>query len=156
MKLISMTHKNPTLRGLRTAQGFPGALLSLIAKPMLAKQGIVTYAVLSESRPKFVERRAEVRRPVRLQSGKVLNGKDQFLTEFIFRNRTRFGIQLKLATRAALPKLVQLYDDRQGVLIIARVIWQNGGDVGCRVNYAASALNEKLIARLRERYYAVE
>jgi hypothetical protein len=128
----------------------------MVAKPMLAKQGIVTYTVLSESGPKFVERRSEVRRSIRLQSGKVLNDKDQFLTEFIFRNRTRVGIQLKLATRVSLPRLVQLYDDRQDELIVARVIWQNGGNVGCRVAHVAPGSKEKLIARLRERYYAVE
>jgi hypothetical protein len=152
----SMTEKNTILRGLRTSRGLSGALLSLMAKPMLAKQGIVTYTVLSASRPQFVERRSEVRRAIRLQSGKVLNDKDQFLTEFIFRNRTRDGIQLKLATRVSLPKLVQLYDDRRRELIVARVIWQNGGDVGCRVTHVPPGSKEKLIARLRERYYAVE
>lgn len=151
-----MTQKKPVLRGLRTFRGLSGALLSMVAKPMLAKQGIVTYTVLSESGPKFVERRSEARRSIRLQSGKVLNDKDQFLTEFIFRNRTRVGIHLKLATRVSLPKLVQLYDDRRGELIVARVIWQNGEDVGCRVAHVASGSKERLIARLRERYYAVE
>jgi hypothetical protein len=153
---VNISEKKTPLRGLRASRGFPGALMSLLAKPILAKRGVVLYSVLAESRPKFIERRAEARQPVRLQSGKVLNSKGQFLTEFIFRNRTRVGIQLKLAKRISLPKLVQLYDDRGGRLITARVIWQHGGDVGCRVTHAATVPSESLITRFRERYYAVE
>jgi hypothetical protein len=144
------------LLGVRNFPGVSGRLFSFIARPICARQGIVTYTVLSESRSRFTERRTESRRPVRLQSGKVLNQKDQFLTEFIFRNRTSLGIRLKLAKRVWLPKLIQLYDDAGGVLIAARVVWQHGHDVGCRMTSAAPVSNEKLIARLRDRYYAVE
>ncbi|MBI1867107.1 MAG: hypothetical protein HYS06_02215 [Methylocystis sp.] len=151
--MANVNRKNMPLQGLRI--GRAATWFSSIAGPLLAKRGVVTYTALSEQISKFTERRAETRRQVYLQSGKVLNHKDQFLTECLFKNRTRGGIHLKLAGGVVLPKLVQLYDDRQSTLTAARVMWQRGKHAGCRVISAPLASNGKLITRLRGRYYAV-
>lgn len=152
---MSVTRKNVPLQGLRIRGGLAATWFSSLARPMLARRGLVTYAALSEQAAKFTERRTEARRKVHLQSGKVLSRESRFLTECIFNNRTRVGLHLKLAASVLLPKLVQLYDDQQGSLIAARVIWQRGRAAGCRVISAPLVSNRKLIARLRGRYYAV-
>lgn len=148
-------HKHTTLQGLKAARLGPGAWIYSLARPMLARRGVVTYTVHSETTPKHIERRREARRPVHLQSGKILDHRDRFLTEFIFKNRTEIGLRLKLARRVSLPKSILLYDDQQGALVAANIVWQHGSDAGCRVSCKPAVLNEKLLTRLRGPYYAV-
>ncbi len=152
---MSREKRVPLLVAVRAPPQNTGRLFSLLGS-IRKRQGVPTYAVLSETQPKPIERRAETRRSARLQSGKVLNQQDQFLTEFSFRNRTSVGVQLRLAKRVCLPKLVKLYDDSGDALIAARVVWQRGADVGCRIKCASLVASEKLRSRLRGRYYAVE
>lgn len=152
--IVSANRKKMRLEGLKAPRLVPGAWLSSVARPMLARHGVVTYSVLSET-AKPAERRAEPRRPVHLQSGKILGHKNRFLTEFLFKNRTRIGIRVKLARGVPLPKTVLLFDDQQGVLLAADVVWQHGSDAGCRLSHKPMRLDDKLLARLRGPYYAV-
>ncbi len=158
---MSGFRKTTTLQGLKAGRLGPGAWIYSFASPMLARRGVVTYSVHFETTPKFdatardVERRREARRPVHLQSGKILDHKDRFLTEFIFKNRTETGIRLKLARRVTLPKSILLYDDQQGALVAANIVWQRGSDAGCRISRMPALANEKLLTRLRGPYYAV-
>lgn len=152
---VSVVRKDRFLQGLRIGHSSAATWISSLAGPMLAKRGIVTYATLSEQRLS-IERRTEVRRRVHLRSGKILNCKNQFLTECLFKNRTRFGTHLQLAVHVPLPRSIQLYDDHQSTLVNARVIWQRGRNAGCRVMSASNGSNEKLIGRLGGRYYAVQ
>lgn len=152
--IVSANRKYTTLRGLKAVRSGPGAWICSATTPLLGRRGVVTYSVLSEA-PKPAERRCEVRRQVHLQSGKILVHKDRFLTEFTFKNRTQAGIRLKLARRVALPKAILLYDDQQNLLLAASVVWQNGGDAGCRISRRPIRLNDSLLARLKGPYYAV-
>lgn len=152
---MNAIRKNAPLQGLRIGRALAATWFSSLAGPMLARRGVVTYTARSEQALKFAERRSEARHKVRLQSGKVLDHEDRFVTECIFDNRTRVGLHLKLATGVLLPKLVQVYDDQEGALITVRVMWQRGRDAGCRVTSGPRVSNRRLIARLRGRYYAV-
>lgn len=123
---------------------------------MLPREGVVTYSVVAESPPaSFVERRREARRPVHLQSGKILDGDERFLTEFLYRNRTEGGIRLRLAQRVPLPRSILLYDDQQRVLFAAKVVWQNGVEAGCRMR-GRWPHNGKLLLRMSGPYYSVQ
>jgi hypothetical protein len=132
-----------------------GAWMRSVASRMLPREGVVTYSVVVETSASFVERRREARRPVHLQSGKILDGGERFLTEFLYKNRTQGGIRLRLAQRVSLPRSILLYDDQQGALLAANVIWQNGVDAGCRMK-GRWPHNEKLVLRMSGPYYAVQ
>jgi hypothetical protein len=141
----------PILQGSRTVAHGGGAWVRAIVGRVLARPGAVTYKVVEEA----VERRRETRRPARLQSGKILDGRERFLTEFTFRNRSDAGVRLRLAHRVALPRSILLYDDLRGVVFVAAVIWQRGCDAGCRLDAERATSPESLVARLRNPYYAV-
>ncbi|WP_155931232.1 PilZ domain-containing protein [Methylosinus trichosporium] len=111
----------------------------------------VTYSVVEER----LERRSDQRRPARLQAGKILDGDERFLTEFVFRNRSEGGVRLRLAHRVVLPKRILLFDDQCAALRVATVVWQRGCDAGCRLATEHAPAPEPLLARLRNRYYAI-
>lgn len=144
-------HGKTTLQGSKTGRTSAAAVLRAIADRLLARGGAVTYSVVEET----VERRREGRRPARLQSGKILGSDERFLTEFSFRNRSEKGVRLRLAQRVALPRSILLFDDSSGGLFSAAVVWQHGCDAGCRVSRDRPSASERLLARLRNRYYAV-
>lgn len=143
-----------SLRGLKIGRGGAATWISALARPLLARKGMVAYSAVSEVRIRL-ERRTEDRRTVHLQGGKILNCRNQFLAECLIRNRTRTGVRLKLAANVTLPSAIQLYDDCESTLVSARVMWQRGRDAGCRINSKPQVSDEKLLSRLRERYYAV-
>jgi hypothetical protein len=128
-----------------------GALVRAIASRLLEKPRDVTYSVIEERQ----ERRSELRRPTRLQSGKILDSGERFLTEFVFRNRSEAGVRLRLAHRVVLPKRILLFDDQCSALHVATVVWQRGCDAGCRLAMEHAPFAEPLLARLRNRYYAI-
>lgn len=145
----------PLLHGAKANEISAGAWLRRVTSRMLPREGVVTYSVVVEERPSFVERRREARRPVHLQSGKILDGGERFLTEFLYKNRTGGGIRLRLAQRVPLPRSILLYDDQQGALLAANVVWQSGVDAGCRMR-GRWPHNEKLLLRMSGPYYAVQ
>lgn len=128
-----------------------GALVRAMAARLLRSPGDVTYSVLEER----LERRSESRRSTRLQSGKILDGGQCFLTEFVFRNRSPAGVLLRLAHRVALPKRILLFDDQCGALHVATVVWQRGCDAGCRISAERAPSTELLLSRLRNPYYSI-
>lgn len=128
-----------------------GSLVRAIAMRFLDSPRDVAYSVLEER----LERRREKRRPARLQSGKIVDCGERFLTEFVFRNRSEAGVRLRLARRVVLPKRILLFDDQYSALHVASVVWQRGCDVGCRVAAEGAPASEPLLARLRNRYYSV-
>jgi hypothetical protein len=127
------------------------ALVRAIAARLSEGRPDVTYSVVEER----LERRSEQRRPARLQAGKVLDSDERFLTEFVFRNRSETGVRLRLAHRVILPRRILLFDDQCAALHVASVVWQRGCDAGCRLSGEHTAVSEPLLARLRNRYYAV-
>lgn len=132
----------------------PVAMLRALTGRLRAQPGLVTYRVI-ETKTAPSERRGESRRPVHLQSGKIVDLRERFLTEFVFRNRGENGMRLRLAQRVALPRTVLLFDDQSLVLVAASVVWQHGCDAGCRVVAGRLAAEERLMARLKNPYYAV-
>ncbi|CAN2533816.1 hypothetical+protein [Methylocapsa aurea] len=145
----------PLLQGMKARDIGAGAWMRAFASRMLPREGVVTYSVVVETSASVGERRREARRPVHLQSGKILDGGERFLTEFLYKNRTQGGIRLRLAQRVPLPRSILLYDDQQGALLAANVIWQNGVDAGCRMK-GRWPHNEKLILRMSGPYYSVQ
>jgi hypothetical protein len=145
----------PPLEGVKARSVGVNAWFRSATERMLLRKGVVTYSVVAESpSPPFVERRREARRPVHLQSGKILDRGERFLTEFLYRNRTEGGIRLRLARRVPLPRFILLYDDQRRALHAAKVIWQNGADAGCRMK-GCWPHSEKLLRRMSGPYYAV-
>ncbi len=145
----------PLLNGMKARDMGAGAWLRSVTSRVLPREGVVTYSVVVEEPPSFIERRREARRPVHLQSGKILDGDERFLTEFLYRNRTGGGIRLRLAQRVPLPRSIILYDDQLGALLSANVIWQNGVDAGCRMK-GRWPHNEKLLLRMSGPYYSLQ
>lgn len=141
----------PILQASRTSHARMGARVRAIAARLLDRPRDVTYSVIEER----LERRSEQRRPARLQSGKILDSGERFLTEFAFRNRSEAGVRLRLAHRVALPKRILLFDDQCSALRVATVVWQRGCDAGCRLAAGHAPAPEPLLARLRNRYYAI-
>jgi hypothetical protein len=141
----------PVLQGSRAVARSGGVWVRAIVGRLIARPGAVTYEILEET----VERRRESRRPARLQSGKLLDERERFLTEFTFRNRSETGVRLRLARRVALPRSILLFDDLCGAVFVGVVVWQRGCDVGCRVEAERAPSTASLLARLRNPYYAV-
>jgi hypothetical protein len=141
----------PVLHGSKTLARGGGAWVRAIVGRMIARPGAVTYKIVEET----IERRREKRRPARLQSGKILDERERFLTEFTFRNRGETGVRLRLAHRVALPRSILLFDDLRGAIFVGAVIWQRGCDAGCRLEAERARSPESLLARLRNPYYAV-
>lgn len=141
----------PVLHGSKSVAGGGGAWVRALVGRMIARPGAVSYKIVDET----IERRREKRRPARLQSGKILDERERFLTEFTFRNRGETGVRLKLAHRVALPRSILLFDDLRGVVFVGSVIWQRGCDAGCRLEAERAPTPESLLARLRNPYYSV-
>jgi hypothetical protein len=147
--------EGPTLLGSKSARRYAPGWIRALVRPVLPRAGVVNYTVDAETTLR-VERRGEIRRPVHLQSGKILDVQERFLTEFLFKNRTEVGIRLRLAHRATLPRFIFLYDDQSCALAAASVVWQHGCDVGCRVSRKPLPSKEQLLKRLKSPYYAVQ
>jgi hypothetical protein len=149
--VVGILDGKPTLQGSKAGRSSASAIFRAITRRLQARPSAVTYSIIEE----MVERRREGRRPARLQSGKILDADERFLTEFIFRDRSEKGVRLRLAQRVALPRSVLLFDDQNGRLFIATVVWQHGSDAGCRVSREWATSPETLLSRLRNPYYAV-
>jgi hypothetical protein len=149
--IVGAVRGKPILHGSKARHARVGALVRAIAGRLLHGPGDVTYSVVEER----LERRNEARRPARLQSGKILDFGERFLTEFVFRNRSEAGVRLRLAHRVVLPKRVLLFDDQCAALHVATVVWQRGCDAGCRVSVERAPSAEPLLSRLRNPYYSI-
>lgn len=121
----------------------------------LAQRGFVSYCVIGETRKGDEDRRKEHRRPVRLQSGKVIDGKGRFLVDCLFRNRAASGSLLRLCRHIQLPARFVLYDDNSRTAALATLAWQRGCEAGCRLSFFEPAFGERLRNRFDRRYYAV-
>lgn len=137
----------PLLEGARLT-----GYVSILARWRLRREGAVCYERIAET-PE--ERRQEKRRAVRLNWGKALDGGDRFLSECLIVDRGGDGVRLRLARSRAIPARFQLFDDADGLLYAARLIWRRGQEVGCRLARAPTPGKTQVIRRMKGPYYGV-
>lgn len=139
--------EKPLLEGSRLTTG-----VSLLARWRLRRKGVVLYERIDSSP---AERRQEKRRAVRLNWGKTLDGGDRFLCECLIVNRGDGGVRLRLARALVIPARFQLFDDGDGLLYAARLVWRRGQEVGCRLARAPTPGKPQVLRRMRGPYYAL-
>lgn len=129
----------------------PGA--GALARWRLRRLGAVPYVRIAES---STERRREKRRAVRLNWGKALDAGDRFLSECLVVDRgVGGGIRLRLARVVAIPPRFQFFDDADGLLYAARLVWRRGQEVGCRLARQPTTDKQQTLRRMRGPYYAL-
>lgn len=139
--------EKPLLEGARLTRG-----VSLLARWRLRREGAVCYARMADAP---AERRQAKRRAVRLNWGKALDGGDRFLSECLIVDRGGDGVRLRLARARVIPARFQLFDDSDGLLYAARVVWRRGQEVGCRLAHAPTPGKQQVIRRMKGPFYAV-
>ncbi len=93
--------------------------------------GDVTYTVTDvPSKPNGQDRRNPPRKRTRLRCGKIMDQHGKFLIECQICDRTPQGAHLRLVKPVALPRHIKFFDDEQGTLIDADVIWRKRAEVG--------------------------
>ena len=135
------------LEGARLAPG-AGAL----ARWRLRRLGAVPYVRIAET---STERRREKRHAVRLNWGKALDAGDRFLSECLIVDRGGGGLRLRLARVVAIPPRFQFFDDADGLLYAARLVWRRGQEVGCRLARQPTTTKPQTLRRMRGPYYAL-
>ncbi len=115
----------------------------------------VFYSVVNEAEHPRKERRQTTRARTRLSSGKILDTNHRFLTECAVKNRTANGVQLRLMHKADIPERIHFYDDSLGCLSLLLVIWRKPNEIGCKVLQARTVADFRLLARLKNRFYAM-
>ncbi len=110
-------------------------LLGWLGSPLGAQtpgNGCVTYRIVKEALQtgRSPEKRSTNRRRTRLQIGKLIDIRNQFLVECAIFDRSVMGARLKLARIVSpLPEL-RLYDDQSGSIFGLTTIWQEGAEIG--------------------------
>jgi hypothetical protein len=127
----------------------PGA--GALARWRLRRLGAVSYVRIAES---SADRRREKRRPVRLNWGKALDAGDRFLSECLIVVRGG-GVRIRLARVVAIPPRFQLFDDADGLLYAARLVWRRGQEAGCRLARQPIVDRPQVLRRMRGPYYAL-
>jgi hypothetical protein len=121
------------------------------------RDGEVTYTVTDIlTKPKGQDRRGPARKRTRLRCGKVFDQSGTFLIECRVHDRSPRGAQLRLMRLVALPRRIKFFDDEQGALRDAEVIWRKNGEIGIQF---LTKLNGQAIKKehsaLGGKYYAV-
>jgi|GEM_PF-1984211 len=128
----------------------------------------VTYCVI-ENNAKLTEqetagretagedRRKPQRKRTRLRCGKVLDQHGKFLVECQVHDRSDYGAQLRLIAAISLPPRIKFFDDEQGALIDAKVIWRKKREIGIKfeTKMGAQAIKSGQRSALGGKYYAV-
>jgi len=125
---------------------------SVLTRWRLRRNGAVIY---DRTDPTPADRRREKRRIVRLNWGKALDGGDRFLCDCLIVNRGEGGVRLRLARALVVPARFQLFDDADGLLYAARLVWRRGQEVGCRLARVPTAGKPHVIRRMKGPYYAL-
>jgi hypothetical protein len=153
----------PSLKGSKpqfTHAERPQPLLDALKVDHLTAQrdsGEVTYTVTDPAKPKNQDRRDPPRKRTRLRSGKVLDQNGKFLTECQVHDRSPRGAHLRLIKSVALPRYIKYFDDEQGALLEAEVIWRKKAEVGIqfRTKLNGQAIRAGLRSPAGGKYYAV-
>lgn len=103
----------------------------------------------------YLERRGEKRLIKRLQWGKILTVRNEFLSECLIANQASTGACLRIARQVHIPSLFILYDDNTGVIHEGEVIWKKGLDLGCKFAGKPRDARTVLARRMCSRYYGL-
>lgn len=104
---------------------------------------------------KVVERRGERRRVTRLNWGKTLSIKNEFLSECLIANLTSQGACLRIVRYVDIPGFFLLYEDASGIVRQGEVIWRKGLSVGCRFTLMPIGARIAVARRMRAKYYSL-
>ncbi len=120
-------------------------------------EGEVTYTVTDLSKLKGQDRRDPPRKRTRLRCGKVLDQNGKFLIECQVYDRSPRGAHLRLIKSVALPRYIKYFDDEQGALLEAEVIWRKKAEVGIqfRTKLNGQAIRSGQRSAAGGKYYAV-
>lgn len=102
-----------------------------------------------------MDRRRYKRWRVRLKWGKALDLSERFLCDCLVVNRSDCGARLRLARKIALPTTFLFFDDAAGALYAGRVIWRQGGFIGCRLSLEPLGGRPEVVKRMSGPYYAL-
>jgi len=134
-----------------------------IDHPLAPKSGPdVTYCVIETpaktgQKENGQDRRKPIRKRTRLRCGKVLDQYGKFLVECQVHDRSAYGAQLRLLAAIALPPRIRFFDDEQGALIGAKVVWRKKNEIGIKfeTKMDAQAIRSGQRSALGAKYYAV-
>lgn len=135
------------LEGVRLHAG-----LSALSRWRLRHAGAPLFERLSEAAP---DRRHDRRREVRLNWGKALDMNERFLCDCRIVDRAPGGVRLRLIRDISPPTRFYLFDEAEGALFAAHIVWRRGSDVGCRVSLSPLRNKTRVVMRMKARYYAL-
>jgi hypothetical protein len=135
------------LEGVRLHAG-----LSALSRWRLRRGGAPFFERLSEAGP---DRRREKRREVRLNWGKALDLSERFLCDCRIVDRVVGGVRLRLVRNISPPARFYLFDEAEGMLFSAQIVWRRGSDVGCRISLSPLRDKTFVVERMKARYYAL-
>jgi len=147
---IGLCQTMPASRASSVGNAQNPVLLEAVRAPAAGTLGVASYRVVSETAP---ERRRQTRRRVRLQTGK-LAANARFLCDCRVVDRSGTGLQLAVSQGEVLPERLSFFDDRDGSLRPARIVWRSNCSIGLAL--ASPANNgSRLAAQLSDRLYAL-
>lgn len=101
------------------------------------------------------DRRHEKRRAVRLTWGKALDLSERFLCDCRIVDRALGGARLRLARNIAPPTRFYLFDEAEGGIFAAHIMWRRGSEIGCRLSPTPLRDKAHVAQRMKGRYYAL-
>ncbi|MGJ0508728.1 MAG: PilZ domain-containing protein [Methylocystis sp.] len=126
--------------------------LSALSRWRLRRSGAALFERLSESAP---ERRREKRRGVRLNWGKALDVSERFLCDCRIVDRATGGARLHLVRNITPPARFYLFDEAEGAVYAALIVWRQGAEIGCRLSLSPLRDKAHVAQRMKGRYYAL-
>jgi hypothetical protein len=116
----------------------------------------VTYCVIESAGSN--DKRSTPRRRTRLRSGKIIDSRNRFLIECQIYDRSPIGARLRLLGDTLVPRTIGLYEDENGELVDAHVIWRKDSELGIRFlpNSEQRQISKMQLATLGRKYYAID
>lgn len=103
----------------------------------------------------YLERRSERRLIKRLNWGKMLSIRNEFLSECLITNQTSMGARLRIARHVDIPRVFLLFDDNTRGIFEGETIWRTGRDLGCKITGKPHEAHADLVRRMCSRYYGL-
>jgi hypothetical protein len=156
---------NPILQAVKLDAGSPSGRISRRIRELLMPWSsdlgsIVTYRVIERALPRQSEddRRLGLRKRTRLRSGKVLAKDNGFIVECLIHERSAEGARLQLSRMVEVPDRICLFDDAQGAICAAEIVWRRRHQLGIRFKPELDPkdVKESELAALARQFYAVD
>jgi hypothetical protein len=126
--------------------------LSALSRWRLRRDNAPLFERLADAAP---DRRRDRRRAVWLTWGKALDLSDRFLCDCRIVDRAKGGARLRLARNIAPPLRFQLFDEAEGGIFAAQLVWRRGNEIGCRLSPAPLRDKAHVAQRMKGGYYAL-